>query len=344
MNNTYLQEIDALLTALTTRVDKIDPDAAFSKRCKIDLKGTTNEIVTNIREKLSGYVDTVKSELSQKNQPTPTLAQIASKGLRSPGATTENSILVYPKTDLNNSQTRSLLGSKVNFKELQIGVQGVKNLRNGGVLLHTSGKPATEKLRKHLESASETFDVRNLRKRDPHIIIYGVEKDVEQELLFENICEQNDITITQPEEKLFKVKRSLRSDNNFTHHLVVQVAPSIYKTLTNRRRVFIGMSSCQVKKIVWATKCFKCQAYGHIQRFCNRDGPTCGTCAGGHDTSLCESVEIKKCANCDRFNKRQPITSKPLRPIGHTSFDKVCPSYQESLKILEARTNYGDQE
>ena len=46
-------------------------------------------------------------------------------------------------------------------------------------------------------------------------------------------------------------------------------------------------------------RCFKCQQYGHTQKFCKVELPACGKCAGPHRTSECTAATTEwSCVNC----------------------------------------------
>jgi hypothetical protein len=47
-----------------------------------------------------------------------------------------------------------------------------------------------------------------------------------------------------------------------------------------------------------ATRCFRCNQYGHMQGKCKAPQPACGKCAGAHATRDCEGKAPSKCAAC----------------------------------------------
>jgi hypothetical protein len=63
-------------------------------------------------------------------------------------------------------------------------------------------------------------------------------------------------------------------------------------------------------------RCFKCQGYGHTQKFCPAATPACGRCAMPHQTSDCVNPSALKCVNCGG---------------SHRSGDKLC---QEQIKAV----------
>jgi hypothetical protein len=50
-------------------------------------------------------------------------------------------------------------------------------------------------------------------------------------------------------------------------------------------------------------RCYKCNQYGHNQWKCKATAPTCGKCAGAHDTKQCPGKGPDKCAACKGAHK-----------------------------------------
>lgn len=338
------ENIHLLLSAILQEVDVIDPEAAFSKRNKIALKENINRLVEEAKQLLR------ESATKTKTYASVTAATVTTSSLDMPTTTptTTHSIMVYPKENMNSMQTRSALKSKINFSQLKIGINGVKNLSNGGLMVYTPTEAAANTLQEHLKKEDDLFDVKITRKRDPCVIIYGIEKDVEGIGLVEAVRTQNDLaTLQENALDSFTVRKIIKSGNEYNYHAVVQVSPETYKELVGKRNVYIGMTRCAIKKFTWVTRCFKCQAYGHTQQNCRNNEEICGKCAGMHQTREC-SAKKNCCANCNRHNDRLKLqraeksSNKRLsRDNNHSAFDKACPSFQESIIITDNRTNYG---
>ncbi|XP_024085668.1 uncharacterized protein LOC112128107 [Cimex lectularius] len=83
---------------------------------------------------------------------------------------------------------------------------------------------------------------------------------------------------------------------------VVEVDPQTLKSAIGRGRVNLDYQTCAVREYLGVTRCYNCQAYGHVASACSKKGPTCGVCADSHDTRKCSSKNLK-CANCLRIGK-----------------------------------------
>lgn len=323
MDSSKLVEDDILsmLSAIEELADKLDTEAPFSKKNKTDLKGKVKLMVSGIRENRN-----LRREFMERPKVQRTYASAAAGRVIAPlSPPTESTVVIYPTSSLNNSQTRSLVKTKVDFRQLQVGVTRVKNLRNGGLMLSTSSKVDAEVIEKQLAREEGMFDARKLKKRDPYLIVYGIEKDVEQATLYDTICVQNNISArdssigTSQDDiegslDLFKVMKTLKANNDYTYHAVIRVSPNTYKVMMERRKLFIGMTCCSVKKFSWTMKCYKCQAFGHTQKNCISNEEICGKCSAVHPTRDCSSGK-EQCINCIRPNKRIQINRLDLQII-----------------------------
>lgn len=78
----------------------------------------------------------------------------------------------------------------------------------------------------------------------------------------------------------------------------------------------IGQMMCNVEEFVMKnkpTRCYKCQAFNHVAKWCNKD-TKCGKCAGKHEMKSCNAPTYK-CANCEE---------------DHAAWDKNCREYLEA--------------
>ena len=81
-------------------------------------------------------------------------------------------------------------------------------------------------------------------------------------------------------------------------------------------------------------RCFKCQAFGHVQRHC-RTRELCGVCSGRHPTSECISAL--------RGGERRPARCPNCRQ-GHHAWSKLCPERLRRLPPSGAEGRADPQE
>lgn len=83
---------------------------------------------------------------------------------------------------------------------------------------------------------------------------------------------------------------------------VLEVSPELHQKLMERKRIYVGYSSCRVREFLEATKCFMCLKMSHSAKYCKTENVVCGWCAGhGHIGRDCPRKDGRlKCANCGR--------------------------------------------
>ena len=63
-------------------------------------------------------------------------------------------------------------------------------------------------------------------------------------------------------------------------------------------RVYVGCMSYYVREYIpKPMRCFKCQKFGHIAKFC-KEKRRCARCSGDHEYGECEGKEKPKCCSC----------------------------------------------
>ena len=125
-----------------------------------------------------------------------------------------------------------------------------------------------------------------------------------------------------------------RSNNKRSQNWVVEVHPELRKVIFDKgARVYNQWQSHRVADYVVATRCFKCQKYGHVAKYCQQNQDTCGHWAQtGH--------EFKSCPNIDSPAQCAPCKISKL-PAGHGIGNKKCPCFLRAAKLQLTRTNYG---
>ncbi|KAL0263887.1 UNVERIFIED_CONTAM: hypothetical protein PYX00_011038 [Menopon gallinae] len=113
---------------------------------------------------------------------------------------------------------------------------------------------------------------------------------------------------------------------------VATVAPDIRTEVIAAGRLYIGWTACRVTDYCVIARCYQCQRFGHMSKYC-RGQETCEHCAQqGHNRRTCPNLhQPASCPNCQRVRK----------PHQHEVTDRNCPTYQAYQEIEMQKTRYG---
>lgn len=123
--------------------------------------------------------------------------------------------------------------------------------------------------------------------------IIGLYSKMSEEQLVNRICEQNDSCDASSSIKLVEMKEK---SNGAT--AIIETDISSYENILKNGRLNIDFERCRVFPFVKITRCFKCQEYGHIAKYCKKSEHICGKCGEEHKSEECTSKTIK-CVNCE---------------------------------------------
>ena len=160
-------------------------------------------------------------------------------------------------------------------------------------------------------------------KRNPRIIIYDVPRAEDDNATLADIIDQN---LSESEKPKFRqqVRLAFKTGNKSrdTCNWILDVSKEARDLLFKKERIYVGWSCCKIHDYVAATRCYKCQAFGHTSKYCKTDKDICGRCANsGHTYNNCpEKSNVSVCANCKKSGKnsdhcvtRQGMPSLHLR-------------------------------
>lgn len=214
------------------------------------------------------------------------------------------------------------------------GVLGMRKCGGSGVVVFATSDLAAQRLANSTELRSAGLSVTVPEPRMPRVIIYDVPRDsadVLPSIMHHNLKDSVSLTA---DEFAQKCKLSHRAGpREGSCHVVMSVAPEIRAALLDVGRLYIGWQSCRVKDYIGVTLCRKCCHYGHPEKYCREQSPTCFHCGVvGHSKSACPSASSSaKCATCCRFK----------RPAGgHQTGAPSCPAREAAVVREIGRTSF----
>ncbi|CAK9816236.1 Uncharacterized 50 kDa protein in type I retrotransposable element R1DM [Anthophora plagiata] len=247
-----------------------------------------------------------------------------------------NLITVYPAKNSaikDSEETKKAIVNSMAPAQEKVKIRNVRNVNNKGVLIETETPEDLQNLMKNSKLATAGLKV-GLPQKKPRMIIHNVPLDKEDDEILKAIHDQNLEKL--PSSKFaenFKLAFKTGDMDRSRVNWVVEVSPDIRDTLKKSGRIFIDWYACHTQDFLTVSRCYKCQAFGHISKYCTAREDTCGHCTQpGHSYKDCKvKSQNPSCANSKRANK----------PHNHCSRDKNCPAYENALKMYINKIDYG---
>lgn len=243
-------------------------------------------------------------------------------------------IKISPTSTLNaqsHEQVLSVLKKSFDPVANGINITRMRNTRDNSIIIETSSASDLEKITKSAQLKKAGLSAEKTSGENPRLVIRGVPKDMTAEDVQSALNKQNLVNINNATARVcYKTgKRDAHSDN-----WVIEVSPVARNFLLTKGRLGVGWISCPVSDYIESPRCFKCQQFGHIAKFCEKTKDTCGHCATeGHNYKECTLREQPPvCTNCKKANRGN---------TAHASNSRACPLYQSRVEFRVARINYG---
>lgn len=242
-------------------------------------------------------------------------------------------LILKSKHNESPEAMKVVLKRNINPTQLKVGVNALKALRDGRLILESRSKEDIEVLSKEIEvKCSQQVEVNTPQLRNPNVIIFNVPEDITVENAAGIITSQNpELNLSQESltpRFIFKTKRSIRN-------IVIEVKPESWRILVHKK-IKMGWQICNVDDYIKVNRCYHCSKYNHRAQNC-KGKQTCPLCTGSHKLSECKAEEEEyKCTNCMTFNKynMEKVDEK------HSSLDKNCPCMQAMIKRYKQNTEY----
>jgi hypothetical protein len=242
-------------------------------------------------------------------------------------------VVVQPPSEGDRGHLRKVLGGLLDRKSGEVRVKGLRS-QGRNFVLEVHDRSDVDKL-KSLGLEGKGFKVNGEpRLRDPKVIIFGVDREIEEGDLRESLMARNrdlfeGVTAEEAKAELRPCFRQGRAREGV--NWVLQVSPRIFQRFTSRGRLYVGLRSCRVSEHIAVVRCFKCQGLGHMGRLCGAK-VACGRCGEeGHHSSGCKEPQKVGCANCKRLG---------FKEVGHWVGWQGCPALDLAKKRVARGTKY----
>jgi len=174
-------------------------------------------------------------------------------------------------------------------------------------------------LMRNVDELSEKVKPTELRKLKVYNLMSGEYED--EDLFFNAVISKNELDDSKPD---FKLRCSYigRKKSNGNYDMIMEMDDATYSQLTKYSTMYTPWGEHRIEEYIRVRVCKKCQCYGHTEWLCTAS-TVCSYCAGNHKYEECNAVE-KKCANCEKFNRRNP---DEVVDMYHAAYEKCCPTY-----------------
>lgn len=230
----------------------------------------------------------------------------------------------------SNKQIESEIKSRMNPGVKIINTKLIK----GGMLINCESESALSKLKTTLvQEVGSTYHIAEPVKRNPRIIVYGVDKEAaaSPECFIPEIINKNELNCNVSDIKFVTVLKYKNVVN-----LVLELNSALFKYVTDKGFLYIGWKRCYIKEHINLLKCYKCCAFGHYQNECKSDKLVCPRCSKDHALKDCKS-DTSSCCNCMNYNEKR----KSNFPTDHSSNDISCNVRNIAINQFKSRVNYG---
>lgn len=207
-------------------------------------------------------------------------------------------------------------------KNLKLKVEGIKDIKSGGVLVRTADEQEAKKLKESGLVKEAGLGAEKMKEPGNKLLVYDVEESVSDEELVTEIVGRNLENAeegTVGEIKVISKKKYGR---------IIEVNDIVRSTLLKAGRIYVRWSSLRVRDFAFVDRCYGCHAFGHMAKACPLKVPLCSVCCEpGHRAADCPSGK-DVCRNCRRAGLES----------GHSVFSIECPSYKNKLNAALNRT------
>lgn len=236
---------------------------------------------------------------------------------------------------VNVEEVKKIIKSSI--KPSKIGVNIKKVVKTArGLMIETDGATQLDKIKSCSELTDKGLVFDKPVKKLPRIMIYDVDVPDEVNEFVEEVFEQNmsqELMTYEEFKSNFRVvhKYKKRDPRESRQTIVVECSAKVRNELRRRDRIYIGWQSCRIKDYNPVVRCYKCQSFGHVAKYC-RQKDRCSHCAEEHELKSCKNLEQPaRCVNC--------LTVK--KEANHQINSPKCPEFIRATRIAYERIDYG---
>lgn len=243
-------------------------------------------------------------------------------------------LIVKPNDGGTSVDTLNEIQNKIDPIELAIGIDSIKKIKDGGVVIGCADEKSREVLKKKvMTELGDTCTVNTAQLKNPRVIIVGVEEKVinmEDKDIINALVVQNENTV-EDDCKIKVIKKFITRKNS--GNIVLEVDPEVMKKLMEVEKIHMKYRNCRIYEYFNVIRCFDCGELGHKRNECKK-GKLCFNCFKKHNRDdECQRKENPFCINCQNMNTKVNMKLD----VNHSIFNKECPCYQRVISTISAK-------
>ncbi|XP_046688987.1 golgin subfamily A member 6-like protein 22 [Homalodisca vitripennis] len=204
-------------------------------------------------------------------------------------------VVIVRKEGKESEEVRKEMKEAVDPRKEGINVRRMMKIKNG-IALELGSKEEAKKMVESEGMKRAGMEVREPVRKRPMVMLYDVEVSLTNEEVLREIHERNlKEEFTEEEMKdEFRIRNRIVEGKGDRRKklgsLDVECSGRMRNALRVRERVYVGWTSSRVKDYIDLLRCYKCQRFGHVAKFCNSK-KACRRCSEEHDIRECRKAE-----------------------------------------------------
>ncbi|GBM24534.1 hypothetical protein AVEN_146439-1 [Araneus ventricosus] len=301
------------------------------------VKSANSEIVEEFKKNLDETRSFAQVAIQSKNLPPSNLS------LRPPFSKPEGVLLIKPKDDAfrSHDSNKKLFLDVLQENSPEARLRGLGKLYGGGVKLITASIEDAQAIKETFldkcdQELVDKFDLVIPDRRPPQIILYNVEKEVDQSALKLGLLAKNIMLADSNNKPHFNVEFSIPARNRSYNHWVLSVNPKKYREIIAKEGLYFRFSRLRLKDFISPRQCKRCFAFGHTTRNCDpKTEQRCDRCGDVRGSRhQCRGLY---CINCAESNKKFRSNFR----TEHSCLDPNCKTMIKQKDLIKKRTDYG---
>ncbi|GBN40333.1 Putative protein in type-1 retrotransposable element R1DM [Araneus ventricosus] len=235
------------------------------------VKSANSELVEQVKQNCSEARSFAQVAMQAKNLPPGNSANF-----RPPSLKPEGVLLIKPKDDTmrNHDTNRKVFADLLQKNDPGARLRGIGKIHGGGIKLIAASTDEIQAIRDVLlekgdKEVLDKFELVIPNRKAPQIILYNVDKEVDQDALKNGLLAKNILLADGCNKPHFQIDFSIPARNRRFNHWVLSVNPKKFNDFIAKEGLYFQFNRLRLKEFVSPRRCRKCFAFGHTTKNCD---------------------------------------------------------------------------